>query len=537
MMKASRIQRQTPRNHSTKTQPKKVDQNLLLDENTLTEPVSQIEEPQTSTQEPIFSDMVSPQNDSAFVGENLLSMLQQRSAKAKASSFPNAIQKKAKAIRFQSDATLEAISEGKRTLKDGDKDLAVIKMDIALAELGYYTIDAYNENFTTYEYLVLLEYQKAKGINQSGALDQPTFEALDKDFSTNYQVERNKIASITAADINKGTHIPHKVESDAIKETISTEIKVDPVTKKKPDFIPEILGKGKYEDRVRKVVEDTIINQYERLGKNKAKEHKDPKNLHDWGQIEKIALESKKAVDRLFGDKYYSSRAKAPMVKNVNLFDAWSNKEKQFAAGGKAFEDESINWRVQKIIEDNENEVATISREHQADQSRSPEKELLAAIQKDMVKKYRSELVATHKGWPGFADEGKVFIQLFKGKTDEENKNIFWKLFKTCIHEYIHTLEHPDHVKYRNTMSDKQGNKVLREGITDYLTKIVWNSVSIDDALRATIEGSYHDPKNAFKVPGLGTYGEASNAEQLAGIVGLKNLLAAFFLGKVNLIQ
>ena len=242
-------------------------------------------------------------------------------------------------------------------------------------------------------------------------------------------------------------------------------------------------------------------------------------------------------MDAIFGDKYYQSASKPALVMNVNLFDAWKYKAKQFRRRGFKYTKDSINWRVQKIIESNSNDVADINKEHGADQSENPAKSILEGIQKEMVKKYRKELIETHKGWPGFASHGKVYIQLFKGQTDKENKKILWGLFQTCIHEYIHTLEHKNHVKYRNGMDDKQGGKVLREGITDYLTKIVWNGISFNDTLRQSVEGSYYDAKKPFKVKSKGYYGEAINAEQLAGIVGLKNLLAAFFLGKTDLIQ
>jgi hypothetical protein len=142
----------------------------------------------------------------------------------------------------------------------------------------------------------------------------------------------------------------------------------------------------------------------------------------------------------------------------------------------------------------------------------------------------------THKGWPGFADAGVVFVQLFKGGTPEKQRGERWDFFQTFIHEYIHTLEHPDHVAYRETLGPQAGGFTLREGTTDYFTKIVWASLTLDDALRARIEGPVNDPVKKFAVPALNTYREAINAERLAGVVGIRNVAAAFFLGKVSLI-
>jgi hypothetical protein len=111
-----------------------------------------------------------------------------------------------------------------------------------------------------------------------------------------------------------------------------------------------------------------------------------------------------------------------------------------------------------------------------------------------------------------------------------------WKYFYTLIHEYIHTLEHKDHRKYRNSMADPKGGKVLREGSTEYLSHIVWSGITFDAALRKTIEGPFHDPLKPFNVSDAAGYPEFENAERLAGIVGIRNFLAAFLMGKVDLI-
>jgi hypothetical protein len=150
--------------------------------------------------------------------------------------------------------------------------------------------------------------------------------------------------------------------------------------------------------------------------------------------------------------------------------------------------------------------------------------------------KYRDKLLELHKAWPGFASGGVVYVQLFKGANPQKQRAERWDFFQTFIHEYIHTLEHPDHIAYRGGLSAQKGGFVLREGTTDYFTKIVWSGLVLNEALRARIEGPVHDPVNIFAVPDLNTYPEADNAERLAGVVGIRNVAAAFFLGKVDLI-
>jgi hypothetical protein len=77
---------------------------------------------------------------------------------------------------------------------------------------------------------------------------------------------------------------------------------------------------------------------------------------------------------------------------------------------------------------------------------------------------------------------------------------------------------------------------VLREGATEYLSHIVWSSITFDAALRKTIEGPFHDPLTTFKIPQFVGYAEFANAERMAGIVGIRNFLASYFLGKTELI-
>lgn len=81
-----------------------------------------------------------------------------------------------------------------------------------------------------------------------------------------------------------------------------------------------------------------------------------------------------------------------------------------------------------------------------------------------------------------------------------------WDYYQTFIHEYIHTLEHPDFTTYRESIAEQKGGFTLREGTDDYFTKIVWSGITIDDALRKTIEGTFHKPLKKLKIQALNTY-------------------------------
>lgn len=50
-----------------------------------------------------------------------------------------------------------------------------------------------------------------------------------------------------------------------------------------------------------------------------------------------------------------------------------------------------------------------------------------------MIKKYRTELIETHKGWPGYEDKGNVYIQLFMGADVDAKKQDMWRYYQTLI--------------------------------------------------------------------------------------------------------
>jgi hypothetical protein len=446
--------------------------------------------------------------------------------------------RKAKAIRFQDEPTLDDISDGKKTLAQGDKGEAVIRIGSALAEIGTYAAASVDETFNPPLTSAVNAYQGSKpalkGKVPAGKVDKLTFDELDTDFSSSYKVERDIVSKQKAPSLLTGTQSLDAAEKKASARAISTEPRVNPVTGLAPKFVPDIAGKGKYEDRLSAMVEKIIVSQYDRLGKGRAAAHADPKKLYDWTQIEIIAKESQKAVDKVFS-QYYTGKTATPLKQGVNIFDAWDDKVATLKAGGKPQEDHDAAWRVEKIIT-GESSVAALDQEHGVVQSRAPEAAIISSVKTKLVAKYRTELIEIHKGWPGFEDKGKIFIQRFKGATSDRQRWDMWRYYQTFIHEYIHSLENTAHVAYRQTMTEQKGDKALREGVTDYFTKIVWSSITIDAPLRKTIEGPFHDPANNFAVQGLTTYRESENAERLAGVVGLRNLAAAFFLGKVDLI-
>ena len=447
------------------------------------------------------------------------------------------IQLKAIATRFQDEPTLEAVSDGKRVLKAGDRGEAVIRITTALSELGHYKSSAIDEIYGSGVTTAVKSFQSAKGLTGSvpaGRVEKKTFDKLDQDFAADFKVERDVLSRQKSADILKETQPLDAAERKAGKRAVSTETRPDPVTGLPPKFRPTIVGKGKYGDRLRVIVDAEILSQWTNMGKGKTAAHAKAGALYGAADLDPIALEAEAAVRAVFGE--YITGVVTPHLKlGVNIEDAWAKKEKDLTAGGKKAEDDAVSWRVQKIL-DGDDAVKALDDEHGAIQTRSQEAAIIAPIKADLMKKYRAELLETHKAWPGFEDKGIVYVQLFKGSSVAAQRRDRWEYFQTFIHEYIHSLESGKHITYRESLAEKRGGFTLREGTTDYFTKIVWSRLTITPALRKAVEGTVYDPKHNFPIPPLNTYPEAINAERLAGVVGIRNVAAAFFLGKTSLV-
>ena len=406
-------------------------------------------------------------------------------------------------------------------------------------------------NFKSETKAAVIQFQKDQGFKKSeqdGIVGPQTMTALSKHFE-GYKVEAAVAKGQTSAtkptdkefavgsapkELLEDTRALSAEDKAEVTEAITTENLIDPTTGKPPVFDKDNPAPG-YAARIRGKVNEIVDSQYKRFAKDKADQRKDPKNLHDWSDFKGPSEKAKEATDKVFGN--YAVR---PALKpGVNLFDRWEVEEKKMSKDP-AYATRQAYWRVQKILEDSDGPIATIDKEHGAIQSRATEKAIIDKIKDDIVAKREAELIEIHKGWPGAAGGGNVFMQRYKAATDKERRERMWSNFATIIHEYIHLLEHSNHVNYREGLSDQKGGKVLREGVPDYFKNIVWNDIDLSDiALHKAVEGPYHDPADPTDPAAIsfgGKYGEANEAEQMAGIVGVRNVMAAFFLGHVDLI-
>jgi hypothetical protein len=461
------------------------------------------------------------------------------------SSF-NSIQRALQSPRFSETPDLESAKDDKKHLQKNSTGLSVRILQQALLDIGYslpkYGVDGVFGEETE---IAVKEFQKANSINDDGIVGSKTMQLLDISFldhgvmasipqgqvpstAPTEGVEWNSAA--IPAELLKGTRALNGEEKAEVERRRTTEVQA-PKGGALPIFKMNITTHtDNYEKRVEDKTNQEIDYLYNLLAKNKASDRKDPNKLYGWNIIEKIAAISKKETDRVFGN-YAKGK---PFKVDLNLFDAWEEKEKEFSFGGIDYEKDSLEWRVEKIF--GGQNVGGISQQHGAVQSRAIEKEILDRVKNRIIVKRKSELIEIHKGWPGFEDEGKVYLQRFVASDNTKNRDEMWVNFQKIVHEYIHTLEHSKHNKYGEVLDELKGGKTYREGMTEYFTKIVLESTIYDDQLREDVEGSYHNSLVKHIIPKYFGYDEAKNAEAVVGVIGIRNAMAAFFAGRIDLI-
>jgi hypothetical protein len=78
---------------------------------------------------------------------------------------------------------------------------------------------------------------------------------------------------------------------------------------------------------------------------------------------------------------------------------------------------------------------------------------------------------------------------------------------------------------------------VLREGVTEMFTRVTLDQVDYTEPLRTAVEGAFHEAGVVHPIPARGGYDvPKDHAERIAGIVGIRNLYASYFLGQTELI-
>jgi len=160
-----------------------------------------------------------------------------------------------------------------------------------------------------------------------------------------------------------------------------------------------------------------------------------------------------------------------------------------------------------------------------------------ATKDKEVVRK----LVETRRYWGGMAGGGEVYVDLFHGADAAADQVKCWELFQTLVHEYLHTLANDGYVKYAMSFGGTSAQwNTLIEGIDCVLDEVVWARVAAkttDPDLRKVVEGESNAKLPPIDVAPPARYPSYDEAFRLVEKVGIQNVYAAYFLGKVDRIS
>jgi hypothetical protein len=453
--------------------------------------------------------------------------------------------------RFAGDLVLEAAFDNEKPVKRGDTGMPVIKIKQALADFGIpLPKSGVDGNYDAETETAVKDLQHRMKITESGEVDAATMAELDRIFVGRAidrmlaqapgsatpaapQAPQTEYARGSApAALKAGTRTLTAAERTAVGAALTPTPTVDPSTGLPPVFKPKLKSGEVYETRIKKRLEEVLDKQFARVSGLRAQRAK-PDSLHDWKDIERVAVQAKAAVDRVFG----TWARRTAFREGTNLFDRWQDQDAKIGAMTAAQKHDVAVWRVEKVFR-TDDDIKAINKDHGVRRERAAEKTIIDRVENKIANARESQLLEIHIAWPGSADPAtaSVFIQRFKETTPEGNRRFMWRMFQTLIHEYIHTLSHSRYHDWANRSPDERGH-TLREGMTDYFTKTVWSTVNPNDlALRKEVEGPYFDAKAPPNAPLLHTYDAATDAEKAIGIAGARNAYAAFFLGEIELL-
>jgi hypothetical protein len=322
-----------------------------------------------------------------------------------------------------------------------------------------------------------------------------------------------------------------------------------------PTFKPNLPDKGDYEPRIRARVRDVIDAELADLvvGKGPA-EHADATKLFPMDRFTEIGNAAKTQTDKVFGS-YATGPVFTPGVNLIDQFEDEESRNAALAAGvdGAAALRKKAKGQVAGILNTDQNGILKINREHGAVPSRTTppgpgldsEFTILERVRDDFAASDESNLLEIFRNWEGAQLEGQVFLQRFKKGSDLENRRMFWDTFQIMIHEYIHSLVHDDYHEYAKTTFGEQSEQynTLIEGMDSVLTEVVWTNVAPNvqtPALRKQVESTAlaAAPFDPTTVPPVNNrrYPSYDQALKLVNIVGIQNVFAAYFRGRVDLI-
>lgn len=356
------------------------------------------------------------------------------------------------------------------------------------------------------------------------------------------------------AALTAGTHTPTAAEQDQLRDAMAPPRRTTssgtlaPFRSKIPSETDE------YEQRIYKALHAKIDGLWEQQVKDKGPaEHADPAKLNPWSRYEEIADVAKAETDAVFG-----SYNRGPPLRHGatahsgNLRDRFEQEVADQRAIGPAGRTRQAEILIEYFLQSS-GAIQQINTEHDAIPERttlSPgerrsEAQILKGASRTLAAARRRELLEIDRGWDATAGGGVVNLQRWKRDTPAGQRAHFWDMMQTLIHEYLHTLTHPVYSRHAERMPGGDAGvqfNTLIEGMTSALTEIAWANVESRVAtLGPKVEGpDFVDASTTMaSVPPVRSrrYPSYHQAMEMISVVGARNVYAAYFLGKVDLIK
>ncbi len=328
-----------------------------------------------------------------------------------------------------------------------------------------------------------------------------------------------------------------------------------------PAFKPELPDKTKYVDKLKARIPLLIDESHASAKTRTKKEHDDPKLTRSMDAMQAIANQAKDEVDLVFGALYEKKKFSAfqgdkrsksgVLLKKGNLRDVWQVEEDRRKADP-SYKKRSAKFWLFYLIQ-NDDGIDQINLAHDASPSfgkesraLNDEAKLIRKAGDPFVSSEQTRLFEIGRAWDAFAQGKDVLIQLFKNPDATEDRRFLWDMYFTLMHEYLHKLAHRDYDKYAEKLGgeDSTEGNTLIEGVDSLLTEIAWSNAVSHASLptvRTVVEPDAMKAKLPFDPDLLPTmphrrYDTYEQATRLVSAVGIRNLYAAYFQGKVTLI-
>ena len=391
--------------------------------------------------------------------------------------------------RFQGDGKLGSVERGTEDLKPGDSGRAVRKLQVALMELNFRPIEI-TGTFDAATEAQVQAFQTAKKLGRhDGVVDSATLHVLEKEFTSGHYAEAAKHAPPGMANNPKRqkpdpksplleeTHELSADEAAEANEVISTAKSGPPVGKFK-----ESLGFGMenmYGPKMLKIMQERIDEAYG-SAKSTQKDH-DSGNTFAMDHMVRLGNAAKHQVDGIFG-----SWATGPELKaDVNFRDRYTaDRADQAKLETPEARQEEAAYRARYLLNTN-SEVDDLDKQHSADRTRPVEAGIIKNVLAGLARDNTDKLMLITATWSASTDKaGHIKLQRTKSHGgDDGDRNKLWKKFGTMMHEYLHSLVHPNWRIHRGDMrdTDPQGAHVLSEGVTEFLTRAVVSQVNLAD--------------------------------------------------------